>query len=76
MELTTQSMEKIKTLQEKKKTYVPLTELTTKSMKKQRKKKTNYPIQSSQAIIKRNIHVSLGHGIISRLQKKILAHPK
>ena len=36
MELTTQSMEKIKTLQEKKKTYVPLTELTTKSMKKQR----------------------------------------
>ena len=34
MELTTQSMEKIKTLQEKKKTYAPLMELTTKSMKK------------------------------------------
>ena len=69
MELTTQSMEKIKTLQEKKKTYAPLMELTTKSMKKQRKK-INYPIQSSQAIIKRNIHVSLCHRIKSRLQKK------
>ena len=46
MELTTQSMEKIKTLQEKKKTYGPLMKLTTKSMKKQIKK-TNYPIQSS-----------------------------
>ena len=43
MELTTQSMEKIKTLQEKKKTYAPLMELTTKSMKKKRKK-TNYLI--------------------------------
>ena len=43
MELTTQSMEKIKTVQEKKKTYVPLTELTTKSMKKQRKKKQIIP---------------------------------
>ena len=50
-------------------------ELTTKSMKKQRKK-TNYHIQSSQTIIKMNIHVSLGHEIISRLQKKMLAHPK
>ena len=69
MELTTQSMERIKTLQEKKKTYAPLMELTAKYTKKQ-KKKTNYPIQSSQAIIKRNIHVSLGHGIISRLQKR------
>ena len=37
MELITQSIEKIKTLQEKKKTYAPLMELTTKSMKKQRK---------------------------------------
>ena len=46
MEITTQSMEKIKTLLDKKKTYAPLMELTTKSMKKQRKK-TNYPIQSS-----------------------------
>ena len=35
MELITQSMEKIKTLQYKKKTYSPLMELTTKSMKKQ-----------------------------------------
>ena len=69
MELTTQSMKNIKTLQEKWKTYAPLMEVTTKSMKKQRTK-TNYPIQSSQAIIKRNIHVSLGHGIISRLQEK------
>ena len=50
-------------------------ELATKSMKKQRKK-TNYHIQSSQTIIKMNIHVSLGHEIISRLQKKMLAHPK
>ena len=63
MELTTQYMENIKTLQEKKKTYAPLMELTTQSMKKQIKK-SNYPIQSSQAIIKRNIHVSIGHGII------------
>ena len=39
MEITTQSMEKIKTLLEKKKTYAPLMELTTKSMKKKRKKK-------------------------------------
>ena len=69
MELTTQSMEKIKTLQEKKKTYALLMELTTKSMKKQRKK-TNYPIQLSQTIIKRNIHVSFVHGIKSRLQKR------
>ena len=69
MKLTTQSMEKNKTLQEKKKTYAPLMELTTKSMKKQRKK-TNYPIQSSEAIIKRNIHESIDHGIISRLQKR------
>ena len=69
MELTTQSMKNIKTLQEKWKTYAPLMEVTTKSMKKQRKK-TNYPIQSSQAIIKRNIHVSFGHEIISRLRKK------
>ena len=68
MKLTIQSIEKIKTLQEKKKVYAHLMELTTKSMKKQRKK-TNYLIQSSQAIIKRNIHVSLGHGIISRRQK-------
>ena len=62
-------MEKIKNLQEKKKTYAPLMELTTKSMKKQRKK-TNYPIQSSQAIIKRNIHVSLGHGIMLRMRSE------
>ena len=45
MELTTQYMENIKTLQEKKKTYAPLMELTTQSMKKQIKK-SNYPIQS------------------------------
>ena len=38
MELTSQSMENIKTLQEKSKTYAPLMDLTTKSMKKQRKK--------------------------------------
>ena len=69
MELTTQSMENIKTLQEKKKTYTPLMEVTTKSMKKQRMK-IKYPIQSSQVIIKVNIQVSLGHGIQSRLQKK------
>ena len=69
MELATQSIEKIKTLQEKRKTYAPLMELTTKSMKK-KIKKTSYLIQSSQAIIKRNIHASLGHGIISRLQKQ------
>ena len=37
MELITQFIEKIKTLQEKKKTYAPLMELTTKSMKKRRK---------------------------------------
>ena len=36
MELTYQSMEKIKTLKEKLKTYTPLLKLTTKSMKKQR----------------------------------------
>ena len=46
MELTTQYMESIKTLQEKKKTYAPLMELRTQSMKKQIKK-SNYPIQSS-----------------------------
>ena len=74
MKLTTQSMEKNKTLQEKKKTYAPLMELTTKSMKKQRKK-TNYHIQSSQTIIKMNIHVSLGHEIIARLQKKNVSTP-
>ena len=68
MELTTRSIEKIKTLQEKKKTYTPLMDLTTKSMKKQRKI-IDYLIQSSQAIIKRNIHALLVHGIISRLQK-------
>ena len=39
MELTSQSMEKIRTLQEKMKTYAPLMKLATKSMKKQRKKK-------------------------------------
>ena len=39
MELTSQFMEKIKTLQEKMKTYAPLMKLTTESMKKQRKKK-------------------------------------
>ena len=33
MELTYQSMEKIKTLKEKLKTYTPLLKLTTKSMK-------------------------------------------
>ena len=41
MELTTRSIEKIKTLQEKKKVYAHLMELTTKSMKnkiKQNKK--------------------------------------
>ena len=69
MELTTQSMKNIKILQEKWKTYAPLMEVTTKSMKKQRTR-TNYPIQSSQAIIKRNIHVFFGHGMISKLQKK------
>ena len=43
MELTYQSMEKIKTLKEKLKTYTPLLKLTTKSMKKQRKKKQIIP---------------------------------
>ena len=69
MELTTQTLENIKTLQEKKKTYAPLMKLTTKSMEKQIKK-TNYPIQSSQAIIKGNIYASIGHRILSRLQKR------
>ena len=70
MKLTIQSIEKIKTLQEKKKVYAHLMELTTKSMKKQRKK-TNHLIQSSQAIIKRNMHASLGHGIIVMLKKNV-----
>ena len=38
MELTSQSMENIKTSQENLKTYAPLMELTIESMKKQRKK--------------------------------------
>ena len=38
IELTSQSMENIKTSQENLKTYAPLMELTIESMKKQRKK--------------------------------------
>ena len=39
MEITFQSMEKIKTLQEKLKTYAPLVELTIESMKNKKKNK-------------------------------------
>ena len=38
LKLTSESMEKIKTLQENLKTYAPLMELTIKFMKKKRKK--------------------------------------
>ena len=44
MELTSQSMENIKTLQEKMKTYAPLMKLTTESMKKQKKEKKIIPL--------------------------------
>ena len=44
MELTSQSMEKIRTLQEKMKTYAPLMKLTTESMKKQKKEKKIIPL--------------------------------
>ena len=52
MELTFQSMEKIKTLQEKLKTYAPSMKLTIESMNK---KKKNYLIQSTHAIIKKKL---------------------
>ena len=48
MELTSQSMEKIKTLQEKLKSYTPLMQLTIESIKN---KENNYLIQSTHAII-------------------------
>ena len=61
MEITTQSMEKIKTLLEKKKTYAPLMGFTNESMKKERKK-IKYLIQSTQAIIKGTYMRSLAMG--------------
>ena len=72
MEPKSQYVEKIITLHLK--SLAPLMELTTKSMKKQKKKK-NYHIQLSHTINNNNnnnnMHVSLGYGIILRLQKDI-----
>ena len=53
MELTSQSMKNIKTLQEKLKTYAPLMKLTTESMKN---KENIYLIQSTHAIIKKKLN--------------------
>ena len=52
MELTFQSMEKIKTLQEELKTCTLLMELIVESMKD---KENNYLIQSTHAIIKKKL---------------------
>ena len=67
-------MENIKTLQDKKKNLCSFNG-SYNQIYEETKKETNYPIQSSQAIIKRNIHVSFGHEIISRLQKKKVSTP-
>ena len=55
MELTFQSMEKIKTLQEKLKTCALLMELIVESMKN---KENNYLIQSTHAIIKKETYMN------------------
>ena len=73
MELTSKSMKNIKTLKEKLKTYAPLIKLTTESMKN---KENIYLIQSTHAIIKKELTYILWSLDNIKTAKKRLAHPQ
>ena len=66
-------MKKIKTLQEKLKTYAPLMKLTTESMKN---KENIYLIQSTHAIIQKKLTCFLWSLDNIKAAKKRLAHPQ
>ena len=73
MELTSQSMKNIKTLQEKLKTYASLMKLTTETIKN---KENIYLIQPTHAIIQTKLTCILWSLDNIKAAKKRLAHPQ